>query len=181
MSANLPASVRLRDATAADLEAMHRIYAHHVLCSAASFELTPPDLEEFSRRIQAVRDAGLPWIVAEAEGEVKGYAYASTYRPRPAYRFTVEDSVYVDPSAQRRGIGSELLKAVIKAATAAGKRQMLAVITRSANSGSVALHEKLGFRHVGALAEVGFKFDCWLDTLLMQRPLIEQSEPRQRE
>ena len=157
MSANLPASVRLRDATAADLEAMHRIYAHHVLCSAASFELTPPDLEEFSRRIQAVRDAGLPWIVAEAEGEVKGYAYASTYRPRPAYRFTVEDSVYVDPSAQRRGIGSELLKAVIKAAPAAGKRQM------------------------GTLAEVGFKFDCWLDTLLMQRPLIEQSEPRQRE
>ena len=166
-----PSGIRLRDAGAADLQAMHAIYAHHVLRSTSSFEVTPPDGQEFARRVQAVQDAGLPWLVAEIDGSVQGYAYASSYRPRPAYRFTVEDSVYVHPSAQGQGVGRALLTAVIDAAGKAGKRQVVAVITKSPGSGSVILHEKLGFQHVGTLSAVGFKFGRWLDTLLMQRSL----------
>ena len=106
---------------------------------------------------------------------VKGYAYAALYRPRPAYRFTVEDSVYVEPSAQGRGLGHDLLSAVIEASAAAGKRQMVAVIAESMNSGSLPLHRKLGFREVGTLSNVGFKFGRWLDTILMQCPLGEEA------
>lgn len=163
----------LREAEAADLEAMRAIYAEQVLTGTASFELVPPEPEEFARRRAAVRAAGLPWLVAEAEGRLLGYAYAGPYRPRPAYSFTVEDSVYVDPSARGRGVGRALLAATIEAATAAGCRQMVAVVGDSANQGSIRLHEALGFRRLGAFEAVGFKFGRWLDTVLLQRPLGE--------
>lgn len=165
----------LREASVADLAAMRLIYAHHVLHGTASFEIVPPSLEEFERRFQSVRDSGLPWVVAELEGRLLGYAYATSYRPRAAYRFTVEDSVYVEKSAQRRGVGRALLSAVIEGATRAGKRQMVAVVGDSGNHGSVALHERLGFRRVGTFAALGFKFGRWLDCVLLQRSLGEGS------
>lgn len=175
MSDLMPGAI-LRDATEADLDQMRAIYAGHVLHGTASFELTPPDAAEFSRRYTAVRSAKLPWLAAELGGQVVGYAYAGTYRPRPAYRFTVEDSVYVSPEAQGRGLGRALLSAIIEHATAAGCRQMVAVVGDSANHGSIALHEKLGFRRVGTLSNVGFKFGRWLDTVLLQRSLGEGAE-----
>lgn len=171
MSAGLGEAPLLRDAVAADLEAMCAIYAEQVLTGTASFELVPPQADEFARRWSAVRDAGLPWIVAELAGGVAGYAYAGPYRPRPAYRFTVEDSVYVSPAAQGRGLGRALLAATIARATDAGCRQMVAVVGDSGNRGSIALHEALGFRRVGTFQNVGFKFGRWLDTVLLQRPL----------
>lgn len=171
MTAAAGAPPLLRDAAADDLEAMRAIYAEQVLTGTASFELVPPEAAEFARRWAAVRDAGLPWIVAEQAGEVAGYAYAGPYRPRPAYRFTVEDSVYVAPAAQGRGLGRALLAATIERAEAAGCRQMVAVVGDSGNRGSVALHEALGFRRVGTFQNVGFKFGRWLDTALLQRPL----------
>lgn len=174
MSRGPAAGVRLRKANAEDLEAMRQIYAYHVLHGTASFEVAPPDPEDFACRFRSVREDGLPWLVAEAGGRVLGYAYAAPYRPRAAYRFTVEDSVYVEPAAQGQGLGGSLLAAVIEGASAAGKRQMVAVIADcAANPGSLALHEKLGFRQVGIFSHVGFKFGRWLDTLLMQRTLGE--------
>jgi phosphinothricin acetyltransferase len=160
-----------RDAVEADIPAIRAIYEHWVLHGTGSFELVPPDLAEMTARWRAIHDAGLPYIVAEADGRIAGFAYAGPYRPRPAYRFTVEDSVYVAPEALGRGLGRALLQAVIEAATAAGKRQMIAVIGDSANTGSIALHGALGFRHVGTFADVGFKFGDWRDTVLMQRAL----------
>ena len=177
MSRASAAASQVRNATADDLGVMHEIYAHHVLHDTASFELTPPEPEEFARRFQAVQESGLPWVVAEVGGVVKGYAYAALYRPRPAYRFTVEDSVYVEPSAQGQGLGRDLLSAVIEASATAGKRQMVAVIAEGASRGSLSLHRKLGFRQVGTFSGVGFKFGRWLDTILMQRPLGEDAAP----
>jgi len=171
MSAGTGEAPLLRDAVAEDLEAMRAIYAEQVLTGTASFELVPPEAAEFARRWAAVRDAGLPWTVAELAGSVAGYAYAGPYRPRPAYRFTVEDSVYVAPAFQGRGLGRALLAATIERATAAGCRQMVAVVGDSGNRGSVALHEALGFRRVGTFQNVGFKFGRWLDTVLLQREL----------
>jgi len=164
-------SIILRAAEPGDFPILHAIYAHHVLNGAASFEEVPPDLAEFTRRWQSIAELGLPYLVAcDAAGPL-GYAYAGPYRPRSAYRFTVEDSVYLDPKAMGRGIGRRLLTAVIDGATAAGKRQMLAVIGDSANHASVALHRSLGFTEVGTFRAVGFKFDRWIDTVLMQRAL----------
>jgi phosphinothricin acetyltransferase len=167
------AAVTIRPAAAADLERLVEIYAWHVENGAASFEEVPPDLAEFTRRFRHIVELGLPYLVAGEGHAVLGYAYAGPYRPRSAYRFTVEDSIYLDPKATGRGIGRKLLAAVIDGATAAGKRQMLAVIGDSANRASVALHLSLGFTETGTFRAVGFKFGRWVDSVLMQRPLGE--------
>jgi L-amino acid N-acyltransferase YncA len=162
----------IRPATPADIPAITRIYADAVSNGTASFELAAPDEGEMARRMTVLAEAGYPYLAAEDGGALRGYAYAGPYRPRPAYRFTVEDSVYVAPDAQRRGVGRALLAALIEAAEARGYRQMLAVIGDSPHqAGSIALHAALGFRQVGLLPEVGFKHGRWLDSLLMQRAL----------
>jgi phosphinothricin acetyltransferase len=165
----------LRPAIATDLPAIQAIYAHHVLNGAASFEEVPPDIAEITRRWQAIRGAGLPYLVAETaagdDGGIVGYAYAGPYRPRAAYRFTVEDSIYLAPLAQGRGIGRALLARIIDDCTAIGLRQMIAVIGDSANQASIGLHRALGFDSVGTFRAVGFKFGRWVDSVLMQRAL----------
>ncbi|KTS70579.1 GCN5 family acetyltransferase [Pseudomonas oryzihabitans] len=166
-------TLQLRDATPEDLPAIQAIYAQHVLHGSASFEVEPPDVAELGRRLAAVRQAGLPYRVAELEGEVVGYAYAVLYRPRPAYRHTAEDSVYVRDGLGGRGIGQRLLAEVIEGCTAAGFRQLVAVIGDSANQASIALHRRLGFRPVGTFEAVGFKHGRWLDSVLMQLSLGE--------
>ena len=167
----MPSAVRLRSATTADLSAIHAIYARDVVHGTATFELEPPDLVELGQRVTAIQAAGLPWLVAEQDGVVTGYAYAAPYRARPAYRFTVEDSVYVAADRRGQGVGRALLEALIEGARDAGRRQLVAVIGDSANAGSIRLHRACGFAHVGTLRRVGFKFDRWLDVVLMQRPL----------
>ncbi|RVU21652.1 GNAT family N-acetyltransferase [Methylobacterium oryzihabitans] len=161
----------LRPGTAADIPAVARIYAHAVVTGRASFETEPPGEDEMARRRAALVAGGHPYLVAEVEGRVLGYAYAGPYRPRPAYRFTVEDSVYVDPAATGRGLGRRLLGAVIAAAARAGHRQMIAVIGDSGNAASIGLHAALGFAPAGVLRAVGWKHGTWLDTVLMQRAL----------
>ena len=161
----------VREAVEADLAAVQRIYAHFVLHGCASFEEVPPDLAEMRRRREAVRAAGLPYLVAASGGTVLGYAYATPYRPRPAYRNTVEDSVYVAQEGHQRGVGGALLGAVIAACERGPWRQMVAVIGDSANAGSIALHRRHRFEPVGTLRDVGFKHGRWLDTVLMQRGL----------
>jgi phosphinothricin acetyltransferase len=162
----------IRDAAEADLGAVQAIYAHHVLTGLGSFEEEPPDLAEIARRFRAVADAGLPYLVAELEGRVVGYAYAAPFRPRPAYRHTVENSVYVAPGFEGRGVGRALLTRLIERCTAAGKRQMIAVIGGGYdNVGSVKLHRALGFKQAALLKSIGRKFDRWLDTLMMQLSL----------
>jgi L-amino acid N-acyltransferase YncA len=167
----MPTDVRLRPAEAGDLAAIAAIYTPEVLEGTATFELEPPDAAELGVRLAKVRALGLPWLVAEAGGRIAGYAYAAMHRDRPAYRFTVEDSVYLPPWARGRGIGRQLLEAVVAASREAGMRQMVAVIGDSANLGSIGLHRACGFLDVGTLRDVGFKFGRWLDTVLMQRPL----------
>ena len=159
----------VRPATAADLPAVTAIYRHHVLHGLASFEVEPPDAAEMARRFTAIRELGLPYLVAENAGKVAGYAYAAVYRTRPAYRYTVEDSVYVDNDYAGRGIGSALMPALIDGCSAAGRRQIIAVIGDSANHASIRLHEKFGFQRVGLLPAVGYKFGRWVDSVLMQR------------
>ncbi len=153
------------------MTAVTAIYAQAVLEGTATFELDPPDIAEMTRRFRTLKDAGFPYFVAEADGRVVGYAYAGPYRPRPAYRFTVENSVYLDPAAHRRGIGTALMRPLINACTSAGRRQMIAVIGDSANAGSIALHRALGFEMIGTHPNVGFKFGRWLDTVMMQLAL----------
>ena len=164
-------AIAIRPASVDDLKALHEIYAGHVLNGAASFEEVPPDLAEFERRWRHIAELGLPYLVVCDPRGILGYAYAGPYRPRSAYRFTVEDSIYLDPQATGRGIGRRLLTSVIEGATAAGKRQMLAVIGDSTNRASVALHLSLGFTEVGTFRAVGFKFGRWVDSVLMQRAL----------
>jgi phosphinothricin acetyltransferase len=161
----------IRDATEADLPAVLAIYANHVLHGLASFEEMPPRLEEMLARRQAVLDLGLPYLVAEADGDVVGYSYASAYRARPAYRFTVENSVYVADGLEGRGIGRALLGALIARCEAGPWRQMLAIIGNSGNAASIGLHRRLGFEMIGTLRAVGFKHGRWVDTVLMQRAL----------
>lgn len=163
----------VRPALASDLPAVTAIYGEHVRHGSASFEIEPPDLGEITRRHAAIVDAGLPYLVAQIGDDLAGYAYAGPYRPRPAYRFTVEDSVYLAPGMQGRGIGRALLTALIEACRNAGRRQMIAIIGDSANLASIGLHAALGFRHVGTLTDVGFKHGRWLDSVIMQRALVE--------
>jgi phosphinothricin acetyltransferase len=171
----------LRPATAADVAAIAAIYRPAVLHGTASFELDPPDEAEMLRRFTAVSDGGYPYFVATLEGRVVGYAYASAYRTRPAYRFTVEDSVYIAPEAQGKGVGALLLKALIEASTAKGYRLMVAVIGDSRNHSSIALHRSAGFTFCGTLHSIGYKFGRWLDTVIMELPLGEgdRSAPRE--
>jgi len=166
------ANLSIRPSIDADLPAITAIYAHHVQHSAASFETEAPDVAEMGRRRFSVQQSGLPWLTAEVEGGfIAGYAYASPYRARLAYRFTVEDSVYVHPSHSGYGVGSALLNRLIDLCEQAGSRQMIAIIGDSGNVASVRLHAKFGFRHVGVFESVGFKFGRWVDTILMQRHL----------
>jgi phosphinothricin acetyltransferase len=161
----------VRTATADDVAQIAAIYAHHVLHGTATFEIDPPDIEEIARRRLEIEQAGLPFLVAASGDRVLGYAYAGPYRPRPAYRYTVEDSIYIDPAEIGHGLGKLLMPELIAACEKAGSRQLIAVIGDTDNLASVRLHERFGFRHSGVFRAVGFKFDRWLDTVLMQRKL----------
>jgi L-amino acid N-acyltransferase YncA len=163
--------VRVRDAAERDMGAVQAIYAHHVLHGLATFEEVPPSLEELLRRRSAVLALGLPYLVAELDGRIVGYSYATSYRPRPAYRYTIEDSVYVADGLAGLGIGTALLQSLIARCEAGPWRQMLAVIGNSGNAGSIALHSRMGFRMIGTLTSAGFKLGRWVDTVLMQRAL----------
>lgn len=168
----------IRAALIEDVPAIAAIYAYAVRFGTASFELEPPDEAEMTRRFQALRSGGFPYLVAESEGGIAGYAYAGPYRTRPAYRWTVEDSVYVHPDMQRRGIGRVLLARLVEQAELCGFRQMIAVIGDSSQqTPSVELHRALGFRRVGVLEDVGYKFGRWLDSVLMQRMLGPAPQP----
>ena len=164
-------ALSLRPAAPADIPAITRIYAHAVSYGTASFELEPPDAAEMGRRQRALFDGGYPYLVAEADGVIAGYAYAGPYRPRPAYRYSVEDSIYVAPDAQRRGMGRLLLTALVEEATRRGFRQMIAVIGDSGPTASIELHRGAGFRMIGTIEATGYKHNRWLDTVLMQRAL----------
>lgn len=174
MTETMPAAPAIRAATDADLPAIAAIYRHHVMTGLASFEEVPPDAEELGRRRAAVLASGLPWLVAaDGAGALLGYAYAGLYRPRSAYRYTVEDSIYVAPGQTGRGVGRALLRALIADTERKGYRQMMAVIGDSANAASIGVHRACGFAEVGRLTGVGFKFGRWVDSVLMQRPLGE--------
>jgi phosphinothricin acetyltransferase len=164
-------SLAIRPATLSDIPAITSIYAHAVSHGTASFELEPPDEVEMTRRMQAILDGKFPYLVAEIDGAFAGYAYASLYRTRPAYRFTVEDSVYVAPHIHRRGIGKALLIKLIEACTALGYRQMVAVIGDSNQAASISVHRACGFEDAGNLLSIGWKFGRWLDTPMMQLAL----------
>lgn len=164
-------AVDVRHAREGDMRFVQEIYAHHVLHGLASFEEAPPTVAEMIGRREAVLKLGLPYLVAEMDGRIVGYSYASLYRPRPAYRHTIEDSVYVRDGFAGNGIGRELLGELIKRCESGPWRQMLAVIGDSANAGSIGLHGSQGFRQIGRLDAVGFKFGRWVDSILMQRPL----------
>jgi L-amino acid N-acyltransferase YncA len=165
------ASPTIRDATHDDFPAIQAIYAHHVLTGVASFEETPPDVDEMRARHASVLSHKLPYLVAELEARVAGYAYATPYRPRAAYRFTIEDSVYVDHALRGRGIGRALLQALIARCEHGPWRQMIAVVADHGRGGSMSLHTDAGFELTGTLRAVGFKHGRWVDTALMQRRL----------
>ncbi|KAF0119907.1 MAG: phosphinothricin acetyltransferase [Xanthobacteraceae bacterium] len=169
MSVRSPLS--LRPATPADIPAITAIYGPNVRDGIASFEYEPPDQAEMAKRQAAILDAGYPYLVAEIDGAVAGYAYASAYRARPGYRFACENSVYVSPAAQGKGVGRALLTRLIEECAALGYRQMIAVIGNLGNHGSIALHRACGFTVVGVLPSIGWKLDRWVDCVLMQRPL----------
>jgi phosphinothricin acetyltransferase len=161
----------VRAASEADMAAVRDIYAHYVLHSLATFEETPPPLEDMLARRRASADLNLPYLVAEARGEILGFAYAALYRARPAYRFTIEDSVYVADGFGGCGIGSALLGELIARCEHGPWRRMVAIVGDSANSGSIALHRRFGFELVGTLRSVGFKHGRWVDTPILQRGL----------
>jgi L-amino acid N-acyltransferase YncA len=161
----------VRAASEADMATVRDIYAHYVLHSLATFEETPPTLENMLVRRRASVELGLPYLIAELDGETFGFAYAAAYRPRPAYRFTIEDSVYVADGRRGRGIGSALLGELIACCERGPWCQMLAVVGDSANLGSIALHRRFGFELMGTLRSVGFKFGRWVDTPILQRGL----------
>ncbi|KAA0684762.1 GNAT family N-acetyltransferase [Azospirillum brasilense] len=163
--------MNIRDSRPGDLVHIEAIYTHHVLTGTASFEEVPPSLEELARRRDDVLARGMPYVVAEMDGRVIGYAYAGPYRLRTAYRYSVEDSIYLAPDCMGRGAGRALLLAVIDRCAMAGCRQMIAVIGDSGNAPSIGLHRSLGFEPAGLLKAVGFKFGRWVDSVLMQRPL----------
>jgi L-amino acid N-acyltransferase YncA len=174
--------VALRPSATHDLPAMAAIYAYHVQHGTGSFELEAPSLDELSRRRDDILAMGMPWLVAESGGQLLGYAYAGPFRLRPAYRFTLEDSIYVDQAARGRGLGRLLLAELIARCEAQGARQMLAVVgDAAANAPSIALHRSLGFADCGMLQAVGWKFDTWRDVKMMQRALgcgAQQAAPR---
>ena len=166
--------IQLRDAEVADMAAIAAIYAHHVQTGYGSFEEIPPSVEEMVRRRDNIRARGLPWRLAEIDGRIVGYCYVSPYHARSAYRFAVQDSIYVDERFLNRGIGAALLGDVIRICTELGYRQMMAGVGDSGNEGSLRLHTRLGFRTIGQAVGVGIKFGRWLDLVLLQRPLGDE-------
>jgi L-amino acid N-acyltransferase YncA len=161
----------VRSATAADVSAVTAIYAHHVRHGLGTFEETPPSEQDMAGRMSAVQEKRLPYLVADRDGDILGYAYASPFRMRSAYRFTAEDSVYIAPGAVGQGVGRRLLSAVIEACEALGVRQLTAVIGDSQNAASIGLHTALGFEHTGESRAVGFKHGRWVDIVFMQKAL----------
>lgn len=161
----------IRPAVSADLAAVTAINAHYVANTVITFEETPPTVADWQARLADLTARGFPFLVAEVGGEVAGYAYAGPWRPKPAYRHTVEDSIYLAPGHSGRGLGGALLGALIDGATAAGLRRMIAVIADAGDDRSIALHRRHGFTEAGRLTEVGFKLGRWVDTTLMERPL----------
>ncbi len=166
-----PVMVNIRSARDADIPSIARIYAHHVLHGLASFEIEPPSVDEMRQRWSTLVEQDFPYLVAKDDGRVAGYAYATPYRHRRAYRHSVENSVYADPDMAGRGIGRALLSDLITACEAKGLRQMIAIIGDSGNAASIGLHRALGFEHTGVLRGVGFKAGRWVDTVIMQRTL----------
>ncbi|BEV17833.1 GNAT family N-acetyltransferase [Herbaspirillum sp. DW155] len=169
------AAITLAEARSEHVAAMLDIYAVYVLTSLCTFEEVPPSLAEMHRRLDRLRRAGLPWLVALEGAEVIGYAYAALYRTRSAYNGTVESSIYVSNRHHGKGVGKRLMSALVEQCRAQGYMQMVAVIGDSGNLASVTLHRKLGFQHIGTLRNVGRKFDCLVDTVLMQLPLAAES------
>lgn len=154
-----------------DLPAITRIYGHHVLHGTGTFETTPPSVEDMTARRADVLGKQLPWLVVEDDGQVLGFAYGNWFKPRPAYRFSVEDSIYLAPEAAGRGLGKALLAELLAVLERGGTRKVMAVIGDSANAGSVGVHKALGFEHVGVVQSCGWKFERWLDIVLMQKTL----------
>jgi L-amino acid N-acyltransferase YncA len=165
----------LRSSTDLDLPAITAIYAHHVTHGTGTFETTPPTESDMAARRQDVLAKGLPFLVAEQDGRVLGYAYCQWFKPRPAYRFSAEDSIYLDPKAAGQRIGNKLLMELAKQAEAAGIRKLIAVIGDSGNAASIGVHRAIGFRHVGTIESCGWKFGRWLDIVLMEKSLGEGS------
>jgi phosphinothricin acetyltransferase len=161
----------IRPSTDADVAAIAAIYTHHVLHGTGTFEIDPPSAQDMVARRADVLAKGLPYLVAEEDGRVLGFAYCNWFKPRPAYRFSAEDSIYLAPAAAGRGLGRQLLTALAEAAQACGVRKLIAVIGDSANAGSVGVHRALGFEHVGVIRSCGWKFDRWLDIVLMEKAL----------
>lgn len=172
--------IRIRDAREEDIPQIAAIYRTHVLTGTATFEETPPDEAEMARRLEAVHASGHFWLCAERDGGVVGYAYATQHKARSAYRFTAEDSIYLRPEVGGRGIGTRLLTGLIARASALGFREMLAVIGDSANAGSIGLHRKLGFRHVGTARGIGWKFGQPVDVVYMQKSLAGPARRTER-
>ena len=166
-----PARLLIRPATPADLPGITAVYGWNVLHGTGTFELEAPGIDEMARRLAEVCGKGLPWLVAQRGAALLGYAYANTFRPRPAYRFCLEDSVYLAPDAVGHGIGRVLLAELLARCETAGARQMLAVIGDSANAASIALHRAFDFEPAGTLRAAGWKFERWLDVVLMQKSL----------
>ena len=169
-------AAELRDTTEDDLPDIRDIYAHHVLHSLATFEEEVPSLDEMARRFADTKAEGLPHLVAATAEGVAGFAYARLYHPRPGYRFSVENSVYIRPGLERRGLGRRLMTALIDRCGALGCRQMIAVVGVGEDQASLGLHKALGFREVGTLRSIGCKFGRWVDTVTLQRPLGEGDE-----
>ncbi len=167
----------IRDAQESDMPEITEIYRHHVLNGTASFEEIAPDVGTITTRFDSIRDHGLPYLIAEHKNAIVGYCYASLYRPRSAYRHTVENSIYLAADCIGLGIGSQLMSALIARCEAGPWRQMIAAVGDSANVASIRLHQKHGFTHIGVFKDVGFKFDRWLDSVLMQRPLNSGMPP----
>lgn len=164
-------SLNLRPSLQEDLPAITEIYAHHVLYGTGTFEIDPPSLDDMRQRRDDVLSKGLPYWVAEIQGQIVGFAYCNWFKPRPAYRYAAEDSIYIAAQAHRRGVGRALLDALVDQAQAAGVRKLIAVIGDSANAGSVGVHRAAGFTEVGVLRSCGWKFERWLDVVLMERAL----------
>lgn len=168
----MPASTTcIRPSTDADLEAITAIYAHYVRESTATFEVDPPTLADMRARRAEVLGRGLPWLVVEEDGQVAGYAYCNWFKPRPAYRYSAEDSIYLAPGTQGRGLGLMLLQGLARAAEMAGVRKLIAVIGDSGNAGSIGVHRRVGFTEVGIIRSCGWKFEQWLDIVMMEMPL----------
>lgn len=165
--------MKIVNAEVKHIPAIRDIYAHHVIHGTGSFETAPPDNNEMLARLEKIHRLGLPWVVALQEDKVIGYCYLTRYRERYAYRYTLEDSIYIDPAAQRQGVGKALLRHVIDWAETHGYRQLIAMVGDSNNQGSLKVHQQVGFREIGTLKDVGFKHGRWLDTVVLQRNLGE--------